>query len=389
MDVSIFISRRLKFKSGIVMTCIAVSYLVMIIAVAVSAGFRTELRTGISEISGDIQLTPPDLNILDSSHPLDGDASYLPYVKSVDGVQEVLPVIYRAGIVRHEGNIHGVLVKGVAGNIRDSIPLAISIPGRLSQLSGLDVGDRMPVYFIGDKIKVRQFNIVSVYDALVEADDKLIVYADIDDLRRLDGWEENQVSAMEIILDKNHKGESAIYEMTQEIGAFVNAYSSDSESPVIAVSSVSRYPQLFDWLDLIDFNVLFILVLMTIVAGFNMISGLLIMLFENISTIGLLKSLGMTDKAISKVFLSSAAVQVAKGMLIGNAMAFLFCLIQDKTHLLRLDPENYFVSFVPVDLPVFTVIGADVLSFACIMLLLLIPTLFISRVDPAQTVRVK
>ena len=157
----------------------------------------------------------------------------------------------------------------------------------------------------------------------------------------------------------------------------------------MAVSSVSRYPQLFDWLDLIDFNVLFILILMTIVAGFNMISGLLIMLFENISTIGLLKALGMTDRAISKVFLSSAAVLVLKGMAIGNALGLVFCALQSTTHLLKLDPENYFVSFVPVNIDLGAVLLADVASFVVIMLLLLVPTLFISKVDPAQTVRVK
>ena len=388
MNVSLFISRRLKFKGGIVMTCIAVSYFVMIIAVAVSSGFRTEIRRGISELSGDIQLTPPDLNVLDSSHPLEWNAPYLPYIRNVDGVQDVVPVIYRAGIVRQDGNIHGVLFKGIE-TAQDSIPLSISIPERLGQISGLKEGDRMTVYFIGEKVSVRQFNISLVYDSIVETDDRLVVYADIDDLRRLDGWTENQVSSIEVILDKKHKSERDISELTQEIGAFVNAYSYDSESPVVAVSSVSKYPQLFDWLDLIDFNVLFIIILMTIVAGFNMISGLLIMLFENTSTIGLLKSMGMTDRGISNIFLSSAAVLVLKGMFVGNALAFLFCLIQDRLHVLRLDPENYFVSFVPVDLSVLGVVCADIISFVIIMLLLLIPALFISRVDPAQTVRVK
>ena len=114
-----------------------------------------------------------------------------------------------------------------------------------------------------------------------------------------------------------------------------------------------------------------------------------VMLFENISTIGLLKALGMTDKAISKVFLSSSAVLLLKGMAIGNVLAFLFCFIQEKTHFLKMNPENYFVSFVPVDVNVGAVIAADAISFAVILLLLLIPTIFISKVDPAQTVRVK
>ena len=120
-----------------------------------------------------------------------------------------------------------------------------------------------------------------------------------------------------------------------------------------------------------------------------MISGLLIMLFENISTIGLLKSLGMTDKAISKVFLSSSAVLVLKGMAAGNILALVFCFIQNTTHVLRLDPENYFVSYVPVNPDLATILASDVASFVIIMLLLLIPCLFISKVDPAETVRVK
>ena len=388
MDASLFISRRLRFKGGVVMACIAVSYLVMIIAVAVSSGFRTEIRNGLSQISGDIQLTPPNLNVLDSSHPIRWNAPYLPLIEDVEGIQSIEPVIYRAGIVRQDGNIHGVIFKGCE-SLKDSSTMSVSIPMRLSEISGLKVGDRMTAYFIGEKVSVRQFDVSDVHNSLVEADDRLLVYADIDDLRRLDGWDSDQISAAEIILEDSHKSEGDISRITQEVGSIVNICSSDSDEPVIAVSSVSKYPQLFDWLDLIDFNVMFILILMTIVAGFNMISGLLIMLFENVSTIGLLKSLGMTDRSISKVFLSSAATLVVKGMALGNALAFLFCIIQGRTHVLKLNPENYFVSFVPVSMDPVYVILADILSFIVIMLLLLIPTLFISRVDPAQTVRVK
>ena len=120
-----------------------------------------------------------------------------------------------------------------------------------------------------------------------------------------------------------------------------------------------------------------------------MISGLLIMLFENISTIGLLKSLGMTDVSISKVFLSSSAVLVLKGMAVGNLLAILFCIIQGATHFIKLDPENYFVTYVPVHLDLGMTVIADIVAVTVIMLLMLIPSLFISKVDPAQTVRVK
>lgn len=370
------------------MLSVAVSFLVMIIAVAVSSGFRNEIRNGLSSVSGDIQLTPPNLNVLDSSHPIERNPGYLPYLMDVEGVKDIVPAVYRAGIIKQAADIHGVIFKGVEGSI-DTLPLGVSVPKRLAEIAGISVGDRLTTYFIGDKVRLRQFNVVKTYEALIEADDKLIVYADIADLQRLDGWEENQVSALEILMDESFRDEDHIWEATQEIGAIVNAYSEDSGVPVVAVSSLSKYPQLFDWLDLIDFNVFFILLLMTIVAGFNMISGLLIMLFENISTIGLLKALGMTDREVSKVFISSSAVLVIKGMAIGNALALLFCLIQEKTHFLKMNPENYFVSYVPVDVNFGAVLATDLISFAAILLLLLVPTIFISKVDPAQTVRVK
>ncbi len=388
MDASFFIAGRLRFKGNIAVLSIAISFLVMIIAVSVSAGFRRELREGISEISGDLRISPPSLAILDESLPIEKDAAYRPYVEELDYISQIRPVIYKAGIVKHGEDIHGVLFKGVEGK-SDSVALSVSIPRRLSEVSGLQPGDRMLTYFVGEDVRVRQFNVTSVYDAMVETDDKMVVYADISDLQRINAWDEGYVSCVEILLDDDLKNAADIEAANDEVGTLINAYSSGDEEYVISSSAVSLYPQLFDWLDLIDFNVLFILILMTIVAGFNMISGLLIMLFENISTIGLLKSLGMTDRAISKVFLSSSAVLVLKGMAVGNIIAAVLCILQNTTKVLKLDPENYFVSYVPVNLDFGMILTADVLSFVIIMLLLLIPCLFISKVDPAETVRVR
>lgn len=387
MDVSLFIGKRLRFKGNIAMASIAVSFLVMIIAVSVSSGFRCAIRSGLAELSGDIRIMPPSLSVMDESRPIEKNAAYRPYVEDVDGVKSIRPVVYKAGIVKSGENIQGVLFKGVPND--DTLSLSVSIPRRLSEISGLGPGDRMLTYFVGETVKVRQFSVASVYDAVVETDDRLVVYADIEDLQRLNGWDEGSVSCLEVMLEEGLRNETDIEAVNDEIGTYINAWSSEDEEFVVSVSSVSSYPQLFDWLDLIDFNVFVILVLMTIVAGFNMISGLLIMLFENISTIGLLKAIGMTDRAISKVFLSSSAFLVFKGMAVGNLLAVPFCVIQDKTGLLRLDPENYFVSSVPVDLDLGMVLTADAISFVVIMILLLIPCLFISKVDPADTVRVK
>ena len=387
MDASFFIASRLRFKGRLVVVSIAVSYLVMIIALAVSSGFRNEIRQGLSDICGDVQLTPQNADPYDGQASVTASPSYLPQIKDIEGVDEIRPVIYRAGIVKNDDNIHGVLFKGV--ETEDTTALGVSIPRRLAEITNLKPGDRMLTYFVGGKVKMRQFQVTSVYDAMLETDDRLIVYASLADLQRLNGWDRQQVSGLEILLDPSFRNEEDMKDIAYLVGSVAYEGTRDTDESVYASSVISRYPQLFDWLGLIDFNVLFILVLMTIVAGFNMISGLLIMLFENISTIGLLKSLGMTDRSISKIFLSSSAALVLKGMCIGNVLAFVFCLVQSRTHVIGLDPENYFVSFVPVDINWGTVLAADLLSFAVIMVLLLIPCIFISRVDPADTVRVR
>ena len=387
MDTAFYIASRLRFKGKIASTCIAVSFLVMILAVAVSSGFRREVRNGLSSLSGDILISAPDLNVMGESRPVDLSDPSLGYVASSRLVEEMQPVVWRAGIVRNGEGMHGVLVKGVRNATNDTVPLGVSIPRKLAQASGLKPGDRMLTYFVGDALKMRQFHVVGIHEAVVETDDKFVVYASLSDMQRLNGWDENQVSAVEVHLDDAFAGGDAVLAATQEIGSLVSLYQNGDD--MVATSSVSRYPQLYSWLSLIDFNVGIILLLMTVVAGFNMISGLLILLFENISTIGILKSMGMTDKSISKVFLAASARLVSVGMLIGNVLAMLICIIQKTTHILKLNPENYYVSFVPVNIDLVQILMADALSFVAIMLLLLIPCLFISKVDPAQTVRVR
>jgi lipoprotein-releasing system permease protein len=382
-----FIARRLRFGGKIAMVSIAISFLIMIISVAVSSGFREELRDGISDLTGDVQLLPADMNYINDTSPMSSSPDFLDEIEAMPEVRRIVPAVYRAGIIKNGENIHGVLFKGVPveKGDADTVKLAVRIPSRLRDLIGVEVGGKMLSYFVGENVKVRSFNVVGEYEGIMDGTDNMVVLCDIADLQRLNGWSSDEVSTLEIGLAPAYRNSQAMRAASDKIG--MAALESDSGERLVATSVMSRYPQIFDWLDLIDFNVLFILILMTIVAGFNMISGLLIMLFRNISTIGTLKSLGMTDRSIAKVFLKVASVIVLKGMLIGNAVALLLCGIQRWTHILKLNPENYFVSFVPIHIDIPMVLVADVLSFLVIMLLLLIPCIFISRVDPAQTVR--
>lgn len=387
MSVSKFIARKFSPRSTLAVVCIAVSFLVMIIAVAVSSGFRREIRDGVGTMTGDVQLLPLRQNYLEVQEAIGRHPEYLSKIASLKEVESIEPVVYKPGLIKCEQGMQGVVFKGIE-NPSDSGALRVAIPRRLRELLSIEVGDKISTYFIGEGIKQYKFKVSSIYEGIVDSSDKLVVYADIADIQEVCGFSPEEVSAFEIRLKSAYRSRKALSKAQEEIGFIASSYAAQDDGSVYARSSESSYPQLFDWLDLLDFNVLFILILMTIVAGFNMISGLLIILFENISTIGLLKALGMTDRDISKVFLLSSSKIVLIAMAAGNALALLFCLIQGTTHLIPLNPENYFVSFVPVSINVLWVLAADLAAYLVIMLLLLIPLRFISKVDPAQTVRV-
>ena len=374
----------MKFQGKAAMVTIAVASFVIIIAVAVSGGFRHELRKGVASLAGDIQITSPYMNFIGEDHPVTLGDELETAIGSMPGVDHIVPAVYRAGIIKSGSNIHGVVFKGIPGG-GDS--LRVKIPERLSAMLGIGPGDRMLAYFIGDKVKARQFTVESTYDDILGSDDNLVVYAGIEDMRRVNGWDPDKASAIEVILEDNWRSSDRMEYLTDEIGAEI--LFGEGIDSMVATSAARRYPQIFSWLDLIDFNVLIVLVLMVAVAGFNMISSLLIMLFRNISVIGTLKAMGMTDRQISAVFLRIASSAALKGMLAGNILAFLFCIVQNATHFVKLNPANYFVSAVPVHLNALQVIGADLLAYILIMLLLLLPCLFVSRVDPAKTVRVQ
>ena len=338
MDPSRFIAGKLRFQGKLAAVSIAVSFLVMILAVAISAGFRHAVRDGVAAVTGDIQVTSIAASNLSESASIPASLSCGEEILAMPGVEALTPAVFRAGIVKSGEVIHGVLFKGVAD--RCDSALTVSIPDRLSRITGLKAGDDMLAYFVGEKVKVRKFKVSEVYDDLLAFDNNLIVRAGIDDVRRINGWAADEASVIEVRLRPEMRSGPAVAELSDRIGTTLMLKGNEEEQALMAISSQRRYPQLFDWLNLLDFNVLFILLLMTAVAGFNMISGLLIMLFRNIPTIGTLKTLGMGDRGISKVFLRVAAI-----------------------------------------------LAADIGACVAIMLLLLIPTLFIARVDPAETVK--
>lgn len=368
------IAGRLRFRGKMAVTAVAVSFFVMIVAVAISGGFRREIRNTVSAACGDVVLSASSTNYYGETDPVSSGEDDIRSILENGGVRSVTPAVYRAGVVKAGDDICGVLVKGIP--VEDTVALGVKIPVRLANAMKLAVGDDMLTYFIGENVKLRKFKVAGIYDNPVEAGEQMLVYASISDMRRLNGWSGSEASVLELSLDEKLRTREGM-----------RSVAADFSTGYVALSTPDRYSQIFDWLDLIDFNVVAILILMTVVAGFNMISGLLILLFQNVSTIGILKSVGMTDRSISRVFLKVSARLVALGMLAGNAAALLFCAFQAATHLIKLNPENYFVSFVPVSVNLPLVLAADAIAFVVIMLLVLIPTAFISRMDPALTAK--
>ena len=367
------------------MASVAVSFLVIIISISISSGFRHTIRNGIASIAGDISIVRNSSSSTLEDEPIPSHLLEEESIAGLPGVLAVRPVVQRPAIIRSGGIIQGVMVKGVQG--RADTLSGVSIPSRLAALTGLSAGDDMVTYFVGERLKVRKFRVLDVFEDSIAPDENMIVYAPIEAMRRVQGWDADEASSIEIELHPSFRIGGAMENLRQSVGAIIAGSPDPSEHVLLATSSRTRYPQLFDWLSLLDFNVLAILILMTVVAGFNMVSGLLIMLLRNVSTIGILKTLGMSDGAIAKVFLKVSSGVVLKGILIGVGTSLALCLIQGLTHVVKLNPANYYVSFVPIHIDLPFIIAATAIAYAVIMLILLLPTLYISRIDPASTVR--
>lgn len=416
MNFNWFIARRIgnkadatgrlsKMGTVISVVSVAVSVAVIVAVTAVADGFRNEIAGKVRSFSGDVVLAAPGSDILNVAKPVDAPLSYLQKLQELPFVERVSGVAYRQGVIKGEEEISGLMLKGVDSLYNLESYSGSLLQGALPKLNGkapsnevvisrsladalkLNAGDKITAYFPDEQLKVRRFTISGVFDTGLEQFDKYLAIGDIRQVVRLNGWGDNQLSGYEILL--NNEAAGVTLEQEDAIAQVIYENSLTEDSQVAATVLQEKYYTLFDWLNLLDLNVVIVLSLMIAVAGFNMVSSLLIMLFERISQIGLLKALGMTNRAVAKVFIAKAAMVVLQGMLWGNVLGVGFCLLQGKYHILTLNPQDYFVPWVPVSLEASTVLITNLVAFASIMAIMLLPCLFISKVDPATTMRVK
>lgn len=377
-------------------------------AVAISGGFKKEIGRRAAGFTGEILMTVPGMDYMNDVYPLQADLSYLPDIERIPGVKAVSEAAYKPGMIKAENDVHGVIFKGVdstysldffadfltEGSLPDFSGRRMSdqvlISKRLATMLGYGVGDRISVYFIGEQVRVRRLVISGLYDIQLEDLDERLALMDIRQIRRLNGWDEHDVSCLEISLggDGGKAAARRRAEVYDAIGEIIMAKDQPLDAPVVVRQISEIYPGLFDWLALLDLNVLVVMVLMMAVAGFNMISGLLIILFERISMIGLLKALGMRTVSICKVFIYRGGAIVLRGMVWGNVVALVLLAVQKWLKPFRLNPVNYFVDFIPVNLNPLHILLVDAAAFVLMLLIMIIPSLFIARVSPDRTIKV-
>lgn len=410
MSASRFIASRLaggddrlsRTSNTIAWVSVCLSIAVMIIAVAVVAGFKSEIRGRVAGFMGSLMLVQPGQSPINEHYPFSENLSYADPIRNVPGVTSVSGVAWRSGLIKTEDNIDGLYFKGVDSlydfSFFEGCLVAGSIPSYTGRISndvmlsrttaeklGFSVGDDVTVYFVGDEMKVRRFKLCGIYDAGFEEIDTRMAVADRRQVQRLNGWASDQVSSLEIRTTRD----ADLDRIGLEVDELVIAQALEDDTVLFTLDIRKLYGHLFDWLNLLDLNVLMILVLMVLVAGFNMISAILIILFEQISTIGLLKSLGMTSREVSHVFMLRAGGIVGKGLLWGNVLGIGICLLQQFTHLMKLDPANYFVSFVPIRLNIVSLLLLNVIAAILILAIVSLSSRFISRVSPDRTMRVE
>lgn len=414
MNTELFIARRLfsaketeqKLSRRIVRLAVAgisLGVVVMILAVAIVTGFQREIEAKVNGFAAHLQIVNYDSNQSYQTVPIDKQQGFLDSLKAMTEIAHVQQYATKPGIIKAGEEIQGVVLKGVAadfdwsffdnnrvegGRIRlDSARTdEVWISAQISDLLKLKLGDKFRMYFLNEEEKVpriRQFTVGGIFKTGLEEFDRMFVLADIRHVQRLNNWSDDQVSGYEVYVNDLDQ----LADVSGNVRSLV-LQSLQAEEPLLRVVNVrEKFPYIFDWLNLLDMNVWIILALMVLVAGFNMISGLLVIILERTRMIGILKSMGAANVNIRKIFLYLSAFLVGKGLLWGNILGVSLCLIQHYFKVVHLDPASYYVNTVPVNLTIFHLVFLNIGAMLATLLMLVGPSYLVGRISPEKTIR--
>ncbi|TYP98765.1 lipoprotein-releasing system permease protein [Tenacibaculum adriaticum] len=409
MNYELFIAKRIiagkEYKNSIsspiikiAITAIALGIAIMLIAVSIGAGFQYKIRDKMAGFKGHIQITNYDNNNSEvSTVPIDKNQDFYPEFSSVKGIKKVQVFANKGGIIRTENDFEGIVFKGVSsdydftffneylkeGRIPDfslkrnrEILISESIANKLH----LKLNDTIYTWFGAEsstiKFKSRKPVVVGIYNTGFEQFDNTMLIGDIREVQRINGWKENEIGGFEILIDDFNQLQEKGNEVYSNIGATLNS-----------TTIVDNYPAIFEWIKLFDNNVWFIIAIMILIAGINMITALLVLILERVQMVGILKALGSSNWGVRKIFLYNAAYLILQGLFWGNLIGLLLLFIQKHFSVIALNPETYYVSTVPVDISFWAILLLNLGTLLLCFLMLIIPSIIITKIHPSRSIR--
>ena len=407
MNSSIFIAKRLftaKENNNnytrpiirIAILAIAISVAVMILSVFILSGFKDNISNKVIGFGSHIKITKFNNNQSFENDPIDFNVDIYDKINNLDFVSHINIYATKAGIIKNDVDIHGIVLKGVSGdynweffknnlisgdipNIKDSTKIAsndILISESISKKLNIKLGEELVIYFIQNPARVRKFKVSGIYKTALSEFDDITAIADLNHIIKLNNWNNNQIGGYEIKTKD-----------FDNVGSYTSKIDELIDFDLKAQNSKDLNPQIFDWLRLQDFNVVIILILMLLVGCVNMVTSLLIIILEKSKFIGVLKAIGLSNWNIRKIFIYNSLYILLNGLFWANLVVILFTFFQKRFHLISLDETIYFMSSVPVKFDVFSMFIINIGTIIICYLVLIIPTILIAKISPAKSIR--
>jgi len=373
---------------------ITIGVTAMLLAMSIVTGFQHTIRDKVSGFGAHITITHFDLNQSYESEPIALNQPYIRAIKGLANVQNIQPYATKAGIIKQKEAIEGIVLKGVDSTYRwDFFKQTLrkgeilgfdSASGKKIMISkitanklGIVVGDKVSMYFIQDPPRMRAYTVCGIYETGMSQFDTKFAFVNIDQIRKLNNWENNEVNGFEINLHDFSK----IKESAEEVSSLLPY---DQKAQTI----VETNPDLFDWIGMFDTNMYILIGLIVIISTITVISTLLILILEQSTTIGILKAMGASHRSISRIFVQVAGTIILKGMIIGNIVALSLSLIQKYTHLIPLNQDLYYMDAVPINLNPIHYLLINVGVFAVTSFFAYLPIYAITRkISTIQAIR--
>ncbi len=367
---------------------------IMLLSVAIVTGFQYEIRDKVTGFGAHIHIKPFNSNRSFEQEPISIRQSFYPHM-NIDNVMHIQQYALKPGIVKQGRQLQGVVLKGVGEDFKKDFFQDKMVEGSLPDVYGkarknqviisqlladmlqVKLGDKLRMYFvINEKQRVRAFTICGIFSTGLADFDKQFIIGDIRHIQKLNYWTEDEIGGFEVFVSDFNKLEATAEKIYEVIPFDLNVQ-----------HIKSLYPEIFDWLKLQDMNVIIILIILILVSSVTMISTLLILILERTPMIGLLKSMGMQDKSIQKIFLYNASYIVLKGLFWGNAIALILGFAQQYFGIIKLDEQSYFMTQVPIHFTISMFLWVNAGTFLICLLMMILPSYIVAKISPVKAIR--